>query len=101
MGAEVDYQVAAPAEYGRPTCTERTIAHKRVRMEGWRQRRPGSEEDCSTIEGNYKTDLTLTGLIIEGLGDKDSVLAFHEHASPAFVGIYFTELNAVTTCCFR
>jgi hypothetical protein len=37
-------------------------------MEGWRQRRIGSEEHHSTIRGNYKTDLTLTGLLMEGLG---------------------------------
>jgi hypothetical protein len=37
-------------------------------MEGWRQRRPGSKEDHSTTKGNCKTDLTLTGLLMEGLG---------------------------------
>ena len=37
-------------------------------MEGWRQRRIGSEEDHSTTKSNYKTDLTLTGLLMEGLG---------------------------------
>jgi hypothetical protein len=37
-------------------------------MEGWRQRRLGSKEDHSTTKGNYKTDLTLTGLLMEGLG---------------------------------
>jgi hypothetical protein len=37
-------------------------------MEGWRQRRMGSMEDHSTTKGNYKTDLTLTGLLMEGLG---------------------------------
>jgi hypothetical protein len=35
-------------------------------MEGWRQRRLGSKEDHSTNKGNYKTDLTLTGLLMEG-----------------------------------
>jgi hypothetical protein len=44
------------------------IAHQRVRMEGWRQGRLGSQEDHSTTKGNYKTDLTLTGLLMEGLG---------------------------------
>ena len=43
------------------------IAHKRVRMEGWRQRRLGSKEDHSTTKGNYRTDLTLTGFLM-GLG---------------------------------
>jgi len=37
-------------------------------MEGWRQRRLGSKEDHSTSKGNYKTDLTRTGLLMEGLG---------------------------------
>src|ERR1700693_5502002 len=49
-----------------PNLHRANIAHQRVRMEGWRQRRPGSEEDHSTTKGNYKTDLTLTGLLMEG-----------------------------------
>ena len=36
---EVDYQVAAPTEARTPTLHRATIAHQRVRMEGWRQRR--------------------------------------------------------------
>jgi len=40
-------------------------------MEGWRQRRLGSKEDHSTSKGNYKTALTLTGLLMEGLGRSD------------------------------
>jgi hypothetical protein len=55
---------------GRPSCTEREIAHQRVRMEGWRQRRMSSREDHSTIKGNHKTGLTLTGPRLEGLGIK-------------------------------
>jgi hypothetical protein len=39
-------------------------------MEGWRQGRLGSKEDHLTTKGNYKTDLTLTGLLMEGLGLK-------------------------------
>ena len=42
-GTEVDYQVAAPTELGTPTMHRAKIAPPRVRMEGWRQRRPGSE----------------------------------------------------------
>jgi hypothetical protein len=42
MGAEVDYQVAAPTELGTPTMHRAKIAQPRVRMEGWRQRRPDS-----------------------------------------------------------
>src|ERR1700682_3131952 len=51
----------------RPAGTERKFAQQRVRMEGWRQRRMSSEEDHSTSKGNYKTGLTLTGLLMEGL----------------------------------
>jgi len=40
--AEVDYQVAAPTETRTPNVHRAKIAHKRVRMEGWRQRRLGS-----------------------------------------------------------
>jgi hypothetical protein len=39
-------------------------------MEGWRQRRPSSEENHSRSKGNYKTDLTLTGFLMEGLVSK-------------------------------
>jgi hypothetical protein len=67
VGTEVD-QVAAPAETRTPNLHRANIAHQRVRMEGWRQRRLGSQEDHSTTKGNYKTDLTLTGLLMEGLG---------------------------------
>jgi hypothetical protein len=42
-------------------------------MEGWRQRRMSFIEDHSTTKGNYKTDLTLTGLLMEGLGEGDAV----------------------------
>src|SRR6201984_2057931 len=41
-GTEVDYQVAAPTESSTPNLHRATIAHQRVRMEGWRQRRLGS-----------------------------------------------------------
>src|ERR1700694_2836056 len=41
-GAEVDNQVAATTELGTPTMHRAKIAQPRVRMEGWRQRRPGS-----------------------------------------------------------
>jgi len=66
MGAEVDYQVAAPAETRTPTMHRAKIAHKRVRMEGWRQRRLGSKTKNSQ-GGRRKTDLTLTGLLMEGV----------------------------------
>src|SRR5882724_2461479 len=41
-GTEVDYQVAAPTESSTPNWHRARIAHQRVRMEGWRQRRLGS-----------------------------------------------------------
>src|ERR1700757_255377 len=41
-GTEVENQVAAPTESSTPNLHRATIAHQRVRMEGWRQRRLGS-----------------------------------------------------------
>src|SRR5271170_557443 len=41
-GTEVDNQVAAPTELRTPTMHRAKIAQPRARMEGWRQRRPGS-----------------------------------------------------------
>ena len=41
-GTEVDSQVAAPTESSTPNLHRATIAQQRVRMEGWRQRRLGS-----------------------------------------------------------
>src|SRR5271163_3355634 len=41
-GTEVDNQVAAPTELRTPTMHRAKIDQPRVRMEGWRQRRPGS-----------------------------------------------------------
>src|SRR6267142_5104352 len=66
MGAKVDYQAAAPAETRTPNLHRAKIAQKRVRMEGWRQRRLGSKTRNSQ-GGRRKTDLTLTGLLMEGL----------------------------------
>src|SRR6266478_3349498 len=43
MGAEVDYQVAAPTEMRTPNLHRANHRSQRVRMEGWRQRRPGSK----------------------------------------------------------
>jgi hypothetical protein len=40
-GAKVDNQVAAPTVSRTPTWQRATIAHQRLRMEGWRQRRLG------------------------------------------------------------
>jgi hypothetical protein len=78
MGAKVDSQVAAPAEMkDAQLAPSEKLAHKRVRMEGWRQRRMSSREDHSTNKGNCKTDLTLTGLLMEGLGQTADVLAIY------------------------
>src|ERR1700704_3392133 len=66
MGAKVDYQAAAPAETRTPNLHRAKIAQKRVRMEGWRQRRLGSKTRNSQ-GGRRKTDLTLTGLLMEGV----------------------------------
>src|SRR6266436_9794394 len=46
-GRKVDNQVAAPTESSTPTLHRATIAHQRVRMEGWRQRRLGWAENVS------------------------------------------------------
>ena len=77
VGREVDYQVAAPTETRTPTLHRANIAHKRVRMEGWRQGRLGSragthrekEKNKNILTGKEKekTYLTLTGLLMEGL----------------------------------
>src|SRR5258708_20241637 len=72
MGAEVDYQVAAPAEIRTPNLHRAKIAQQRVRMEGWRQRRLGSNAR-NPQEGRRKTDLTHAGLIMEGLGRRKPI----------------------------
>jgi hypothetical protein len=42
-------------------------------MEGCLLRRMSSEEDHSATRGNCKTDLTLTGLLMDGLGSRHGV----------------------------
>lgn len=57
-----------------PTGTERKIAHTRVRMEGWRQRRLGrtaqrqkkKEKSKKTLIGKEEKLLTGIGLLMEG-----------------------------------
>lgn len=59
-----------------PTGTERKIAHTRVRMEGWRQRRLGrtaqrqkkKEKSKKTLIGKEEKLLTGIGLLMEGPG---------------------------------
>jgi hypothetical protein len=52
-----------------PTGTERKIAHTRVRMEGWRQRRLGWTEKTEKLKKERYSLLTRTGLLMEGLSD--------------------------------
>src|SRR5258706_7986769 len=70
-GAKVDYQVAAPTELGTPTMHRTKIAQQRVRMEGWRQRRPGSNAR-NPQEGKRKqkekNTLDSYRLLMEGVG---------------------------------
>jgi hypothetical protein len=72
MGAEVDYQVAAPAEMRTPTLhrarnRSTKSADGRMATEAARLKRKELQE------GKRKTDLTLTGLLMEGLGRSGSV----------------------------
>jgi len=66
VGTEVDYQVAAPLKREHPTCTERISLTKsadgRMATEAARLKRK------NPLGGKRKTDLTLTGLLMEGLG---------------------------------
>jgi len=62
-GAEVDNQVAAPAETRTPNLHRAKIA-PRVRMEGWRQWRLGEEK---IFQQKRRLDLTPTGLLMEGV----------------------------------
>jgi len=82
MGAKVDYQVAAPAETGTPNLHRAKIAHKRARMEGWRQRRLGAKTRNSQ-GGRRKIDLTLTGLLMEGVSRPVHEFRFPELVEPA------------------
>src|SRR4029077_5526475 len=51
LSGKSPYQVAAPAEMRTPNVHRAKIAQPRVRMEGWRQRRPGSNGKTSNEEG--------------------------------------------------
>jgi len=42
-----------------------SVTHQRLRMEGWRQRRLGPRNNV--VQRNTKTDLTQTGLLMEGV----------------------------------
>jgi hypothetical protein len=63
--AQVANQVAAPAVTRTPNLHRAKIAHRRVRMEGWRQWRLGKEKSLVQRK-NKRIDLTPTGLLMEG-----------------------------------
>src|SRR2546426_12014283 len=65
MESKVDNQVAAPAETRTPNLHRAKIAHRRVRMEGWRQWQLGGREKLVQRK-NKRTLLTPTGLLMEG-----------------------------------
>jgi hypothetical protein len=67
VGTEVDYQVAAPLKREHPTCTERQSLDKEC---GWKDGdRGGPAQTQNPLVRKRRTDLTLTGLLMEGLGD--------------------------------
>ena len=73
VGREVDSQVAAPLKREHPTGTERTSLTKEC---GWKDGDRGGLAQTQKIswEEKRKTDLTLTGLLMEGLmpeGEKE------------------------------
>src|SRR5215467_4535767 len=68
MGAEDDYQVAAPTESRTPHWHRAKIAHTRVRKEGWRQRRLGCTEKMERPKRERYLLLTWTSLLMGGLG---------------------------------
>src|ERR1700722_14712069 len=81
MGAEVDYQVAAPAESRTPNLHR---AKQSLTKEcGWKDGdRGGPAQTQNLLGGKTKTDLTLTGLLMEGLGSisrLDESLIFSDH----------------------
>jgi hypothetical protein len=66
-GTTTNNQVPVLTELGMPTMHRAKIAQPRVRMEGWRRRRPGSNAR-NLQEGKRKTLLTHAGLLMEGVG---------------------------------
>src|SRR6202162_3281768 len=66
VGTEVDYQIAAPLKREHPTGTERQWLNKEC---GWKDGdRGGPAQTQKPLGGKRKTNLTLTGLLMEGLG---------------------------------
>src|ERR1700680_4742236 len=63
---QVDYQVAAPAEMRTPNLHR--AKNRSTKECGWKDGdRGGSAQTQSPLGGKRKTDLTLTGLLMEGL----------------------------------
>src|SRR5260370_14403495 len=76
--AKVDSQVAAPAETRTPNwhrANHRSDKSADGRMAAEADR---FDEDHSTSRGNYKTDLTLTGLLMERVGSHVVVMFLDE-----------------------
>src|SRR2546426_8914996 len=65
MESKVDNQVAAPAETRTPNLHRAKIAHRRVRMEGWRQWQIGGREKLDQRK-DKRSLLAPTGLLMEG-----------------------------------
>jgi hypothetical protein len=81
MGAEVDYQVAAPAEMSTPNLHRAKIAQKEcgwkdgdrggsARMPSKPQKEGENKKRKTPLQERRKTFLTLTGLLMEGLETK-------------------------------
>jgi hypothetical protein len=77
MGAEVDYQVAAPAEMSTPNLHRAKIAQKEcgwkdgdrggsARMPSKPQKEGENKKRKTPLQERRKTFLTLTGLLMEG-----------------------------------
>jgi hypothetical protein len=87
VGREVDYQVAAPLKREHPTCTERQSLTKEC---GWKDGdRGGPAQTQNPLGGKRKTDLTLTGLLMEGLGQYIAIHpCLHRHAKQIWIHVY-------------
>jgi hypothetical protein len=67
MGTEVDYQVAAPAEMRTPNLHRAKIAPQKS-ADGRMATKAARLKRKNPLVRKRKTDLTLTGLLMEGLG---------------------------------
>jgi hypothetical protein len=83
MGAEVDYQVAAPAEMRTPNLHR--AKNRSTKSADGRMAAEADEHQTRPLDGNYKTCLTRTGLLMEGLGSQELanlVVYYHDVAPP-------------------